>query len=149
MFEAAASAAATLAQASTATVPALLGVSIPAPLPLAARGVAANALLSVVLDAASGRLTVQSQAAAGAAARLHLAASAGIALAVSTPAAAAAPSVSGSFAGRLAAALRLPVFSQQSSGTAMAGVQQGGHGQSGQYNVHPAVLDCCTQVRVI
>lgn len=149
MFEVAASAAATVAlPASASTAPALLGISIPAPLPLAAQAAGSfihaagsSTLLSVVLDTASGRLTVQSQAATGPPPRLHLTASAGIAPPVIV--AAAEPNASGK---RLAAALQMGASNQHASGTAVADLQQSGGSQAAQYNVHPAVLDCCTQV---
>ena len=144
MFEMAASAAATVADAAAGSAAALLGVSIPAPLPLTTHAAAASTLLSCTLDAASGRLTVQLQAAAGGHPRLHMAASASVAPAVSALAgridqAAVLPS-------RAAAALRSVSASRHTGGTAIADLQQGVHSQAAQYNVHPAVLDCCTQV---
>lgn len=144
MFEMAASAAATVADAAPGFAAALLGVSIPAPLPLTTHAAAAGTLLACTLDSASGRFTVQSQAAAGGHPRLHLAASAGVAPAVSatvarTDHAAVLPS-------RAAAALTSHSGSHHAGGTAIADLQQGMHSQAAQYNVHPALLDCCTQV---
>lgn len=146
MFEMAASAAATVAlSVGAAALPALLGVSIPAPLPLSAQAASSSTLLSVVLDTASARLTVQSQAATGSPPRLHLAASAGIA-AVITPTVEAQQAATA--ASRLAAALQFIAATQHASGTAVADLQQECRSQAAQYNVHPAVLDCCTQVRI-
>ncbi len=143
MFEMAASAACMLVlpHGQTPDV-ALLGVSIPAPLPLAAGP--ATTLLSVTLDAASGRLVVQSQDATAAAARTHVTATAGSTAAdarMSTGKSALA-------AGKLVASLVLSgSASQRASGTAVADVQRPATGQAAQYNVHPAVLDNVTQVR--
>lgn len=144
MFEMAASAAATLADATPGSAAALLGVSIPAPLPLTTHAAAASTLLSCTLDAASGRLTVQSQAAAGGHPRLHLAASAGVAPAV--PALAVRTHQGAVLPSRAAAALASTSASQHAGGTTIADLQQDAHSQAAQYNVHPAVLDCCTQV---
>jgi Polyketide synthase dehydratase len=144
MFEMAASAAASITDVTPGLAAALLGVSIPAPLPLTTHAAAVSTLLSCTLDAASGRLTVQSQAAAGGHPRLHLAASASVAPAVpalvaETDPAAAQPS-------RAAAALQSTSAGQHAGGTAIADLQQDANSQAAQYNVHPAVLDCCTQV---
>jgi Polyketide synthase dehydratase len=144
MFEMAASAAATVADVAATSAAALLRVSIPAPLPLTTHAAAASTLLSCTLDTASGRLTVQSQTAAGGHPRLHLASLAGVAPAVSVPTdstdqAAVLPS-------RAAATLQSIRASQHAGGTAIADLQQQANSQAAQYNVPPAVLDCCTQV---
>ena len=150
MFEMASSAAATLlppvGSIAAAAVPALLHVTIPQPLPLsAAAGKAGgstwalSAVLSVVVDAASGRLTVASQQAAGATQRVHLAASSGCVLA---PAAVHA-------AGQASQQAPLPALVARPAaaevGAAVADVLQVPGDQSGQYRVHPAALDCTTQ----
>ena len=144
MFEMAASAAATITDAAPGSAAALLGVSIPAPLPLTTHAAAASTLLSCTLNTASGRITVQSQTAAGANSRLHLAASAGFAPAV--PALTGSTHQGAASLSRAAAGLQSSLASQHAGGTAIADLQQGAHSQAAQYNAHPAVLDCCTQV---
>ena len=158
MFEMAASAAATLllsasAAASPAAMPALLGVAIPTPLPLTASQAAGRILLSVTLDAAFGRMMVQSQppaaSPAAVAARTHLTASTGkITAHQSHP-------QSDSEVARLSEQRQLPAYAAlmpgtpKLEGTAVAAVEQTVCGQEAQYIVHPAVLDNCTQVKIL
>ncbi len=150
MFEMASSAAAALlppvGPVAAAAMPALLHVTIPQPLPLPAPSGktsgstwALSAVLSVVVDAASGRLTVASQRAAGAAQRVHLAASSGCVLARTAEHAASRASQQGPLAALLAWSPAAEV------GAAVADVLQPPGDQSGQYRVHPAALDCTTQ----
>ena len=148
MFDMASSAATTLRQpvsADSTSPVALLRVTIPAPLPLRAAASggaawAAGAVLSVAVDADTGRLTVASQQAPGAAHRLHLAASSGRVL----PQTAVRPVVTAPPARALAA---LVAWGPAATvGAATADIVQPEGGQSSQYTVHPTVLDCTTQV---
>lgn len=150
MFEMASSAATLLSPAgsvrSTSSA-ALLQVTIPAPLPLSAAAAtpagaawAASAVVSVRVDTASGHLIVASQQASGLVQRTHLAASSvcvpmEAALLLSTPSHSTAVQ-SALVAGRTAADV----------GAATADVQRPSGDQSDQYSVHPAVIDCTTQV---
>lgn len=147
MFEMAASAASTLALPGVApTAATLMGVSIPAPLPLTAD--AAATLLSVTLDATSGRLLVQSQrAAAAAVARTHVTATSGITAVVDVSSGTEPIMRQPAAASKLAALLLISGSGGRLvSGTAVADVQRPATGLAAQYDVHPAVLDNVTQV---
>ena len=154
MFEMASSAASTLQQSAVGsaahTTAALLQVTIPAPLPLvsaadAAPGAswAAAAMLAVSVDVGSGRLTVLSQQGAALTPCTHLTAMATGLL----PQTSVRPLATASSRQQPTVLAALIVWKRADEvGAATADVEQPANGQSSQFNVHPAVLDCTTQV---
>lgn len=155
MFEAAYAAGAQMLGGSTANGPlALANVSIPAPLVLSGldgSSPASSALLTTVVEPASGRVVLRSSTAAGMGVA-HLAG----AFARSLATAAAVHSQRWATVARQHAALPWLVGSgafmaadSQTQPGATATVQQSPRSQEGQYHVHPAVIDNATQVGTV
>ena len=130
------------ALAHTAAALTLVGATIPAPLLLPANG---DGVLLVSLDGTLGRCSVQSQLPGTATLTTHLTCSCASMCAtgsISTaPHAGMEPAASSNEA--LMAGAAPPKWE---TGIAVAHITQTWAGQSEQYNVHPAVLDNCTQV---
>ena len=145
MLEAAAAAALAMLSASAGALSAqaaLTGASIPAPLvlPSAAQQASAAVSLLVTLLARSGSIEVAS---ASRSRQGHLKAAAACMLSAS-----AAPSASCSqqaLSAAIAAALNKVQETHTTTAVAVASVLQSQHQPVGQYLIHPAVIDCCTQ----